>query len=341
MPATSLHRFLRRWTKGTKTTPARTRQRSIPQLVRIEDRIVPTGIVPTPQASGGAEIPGLTRINGGTPINFLEGAAAANPLAPSQIVQVGVGVAGANSSLTVAFPDGSSFNLAQIADPAVSTTTVTKFTQAFQPSIAYGRDGMVHIVYVQGNADKSSGILVYDNFQWKAGAATPIASSVSTQILRQWTGSNDPAFNPVVAVDNNVAVYTDPVTGITSRDPLADPSHVYVFWNTKAAPTTQLAPAQVFNPSVIEFLQSSDDGKNFGAARMVSDPTNGFVVTSVAANKANYGSAEPVVAFSPGNSATPGKITIAWGSTNNGAIFLDSSTPGNLPGTTVTFSDNT
>src|SRR5207244_13094846 len=65
------------------------------QLVRIEDRIVPTGIVPTPQTSGGAEIAGLTRVPpGNAATDFYAGVSAANPLAPSQIVTVGIGVTG-------------------------------------------------------------------------------------------------------------------------------------------------------------------------------------------------------------------------------------------------------
>jgi subtilisin-like proprotein convertase family protein len=314
----------------TKNTTTRTSLRATPNLVRIEDRIAPAGIVPTPVTTGGTELLALTRITGGTITDFLGGGGTTSPVAPNQLVAVSSAVANAKSSLSVGFQNlttGAAFitNVPQINDPVASATAVTKYTQSYMESVAYGRDGKIHVVSIQSSDDKSSGALVYNEFLWTAGG-TP-APIVTNRILRQWAGSTDPVFHPQVFVNNNVASFTDPVSGVTRRDPLADPNDVYVFWNTNATATSQIGAGQAFNPHLIQFVASSDGGTTFGASRSVSDPTSGFVIAT--ATSKNHGHTQPVVAFSPGNAATPGKLTVAWGATLNGGVYTDNSTPGN------------
>ena len=337
--------ILRRGPRTRMTSTPRANLRVTPNLVRIEDRIAPAGIVPTPIASGGVELAPLTRVPTGTVTDFLGGGGTVSPVSPNLLVAVSSAVTPATtpakSSLAVGFQNtatGATFSAAlpQINDPVASANAVTKYTQSYMESVAFGRDGKIHVVSIQSNDDKSSGALVYNEFSWTGAAPTAI---VTNRVLRQWAGGTDPVFHPQVFVNNNVDSFTDPVSGVTSRDPLADPNDVYIFWNTNATATSQIGNGQAFNPNLIQFVASSDGGNTFGASRTVSDPASGFVIAT--ATSKNHGHTQPVVAFSPGNAATPGKLTVAWGATLNGGVYTDSSTPGNAAASSFSVSNNT
>ena len=348
MQIRSLAQLFRRRMKNATIAARKIENRVKPVLITIEDRIAPAGIVPTPITLGGGEIPGLTR-DPNTPVNFLEGVGVVDPIATNQFVGVGIAVNGTNSSLVLSFQDpnvtgvSKVINVAMITDPAATAaaSATVKFTQVYQPSIAYGADGTVHVASLQTNADKSEGALVYNAFTWTAGSKTPTQKTANL-ILRSWANNTDPVYHPFVTVDNNTATYIDPVFGTVSTDPLSSTSNVYVFWNSSATPTSQIGTGQEFNPAVIHYVASSNTGTSFGASRSVSDAANGYVVTIPAAGTPakTYGHTSPVVAFSPGNAATPGQISVAFSSTNNGGLYVDQSTPGASPVVSISATNN-
>ena len=197
-------------------------------------------------------------------------------------------------------------------DPTNLTPEQMRFTHAYNPTVAFDRDGSVYISHLQTNAAKTSGELVFNSFTFGGGALNGQKS------LYQWIGQ-DPAFNPYVVVDNNAPVVTDPVTGGVRTNPSSGKG-VYVTWNTNTTLEDQNQnPSQ--NQNAILITGSADKGASFSNPVFVTD---GRYTKNVFLN--SFSSLAPVAAFAPATSSTPGFLTIA--STGKaGLITIGGTTP--------------
>ena len=136
--------------------------------------------------------------------------------------------------------------------------------------------------------------------------------------------------NPVVAVDNNVPSFTDPVTGATQTDTMVDKA-VYVAWNTNnTAPIT--VPATVnFNPNIIKVAASADGGMTFTTPQIVNSGGNFSPPTAPGPSRFS----DPQIVFTQGSadgSVPGGQLVFVWDDFGKNQIDLASSQPdgGNL-----------
>src|SRR5262245_594906 len=94
-------------------------------------------------------------------------------------------------------------------------------------SLAFDTLGSFYIASNQHDAANAVGLISLHKFNFSG--ATPVAVDLdpvrlgaNPAILYRWIGADqDPAFNPVVAVDTNVGSFTDPTTGAVQTDALA------------------------------------------------------------------------------------------------------------------------
>src|SRR5262249_6403620 len=120
-------------------------------------------------------------------------------------------------------------------------------------------------------------------------------------VLYRWNGQ-DPAYNPVVAIDTNVASFTD--AGHTQTDTLANnvpdrfgggsPKAIYVAWNTNFT----LPNPNINNPATVSRIvvsASNDGGFDFSTTQYVSgDGTTGAT---------GQPSSAPQIAFTQGSAS--------------------------------------
>lgn len=206
-------------------------------------------------------------------------------------------------------------------DPSTGNpaNTGVNYVNSSSPSVAFGRDGTLYFVYLTHNADKSTGMVMFQK-----GTYSTFGSIVTSTVrLYQWSGA-DPALNPVIAVDNNLP--TDPTSGIS--DTMIDSGTlkskgIYIAWNGNATPVAQ--DLIVPNASPIMAVVSGDDGATWSQPTPVS--SGGYL--------SGAGSAAPQIIFSPANSGAPGSLIFVWPQLG-GTIRSDASQPdGGVAGDTI------
>ncbi len=233
-----------------------------------------------------------------------------------------------------------------LTDPSSTTLPMTVFPNISQPSATFGRDGIFYVGYVEHTNDYGTGAVVVQSYNFSAsGPGTrPLVSvanqtlngfSATQQVLYRWGSNLDPAYSPTIAVDNNLPLYTE--GAYTARDTMVDPASgkpkaVYVAWNAiGTAPSgtdfPNLSASTLFNPNAIFASVSTDAGFNFSSPIAVNGSDSlsasgagnsglllgqkaGYLASS--AQDANFGGGAPVIAFSPGTSAAPGRVVIGW-----------------------------
>jgi subtilisin-like proprotein convertase family protein len=191
------------------------------------------------------------------------------------------------------------------------------FAQTTDATVGFGRDQMAYLL----SSTHSGGGGVLDLQKWDFSNANPTTAPVSQSFttpaydtlsgnffgppstvnpIYRWQGG-DAALTPTLAVDNNVASFTD--GGSTQIDPHA--GNVYVAWETNDAAPKGVT---VYNPNLIKIMSSADGGQNF---------------TYQAYLNTNHGQGptydQPKIAISQGSSTvTGGQVTIVYA--NAGAI---------------------
>ncbi|MFO0841894.1 MAG: proprotein convertase P-domain-containing protein [Gemmataceae bacterium] len=123
---------------------------------------------------------------------------------------------------------GSAVN--NLRDPSLFVTDAPDNTQAFYSvnegaNVAYDTFGNFYVVTTQHNAGDTSGALTLHKFNFSGNSASlvdldPNTTGTNGQVLYRWL-NQDPAYNPVVAIDTNVPSFTDPASGITQTDSMA------------------------------------------------------------------------------------------------------------------------
>ncbi|MFO0926214.1 MAG: proprotein convertase P-domain-containing protein [Gemmataceae bacterium] len=229
----------------------------------------------------------------------------------------------------------------------VGTTGQPRFTVVTNVSATWDRQGNIYVVAIQRDAANTSGALVFYQFSF-TGAAPGARTLYTPVVLERWVGA-DPICNPVVAVDNNLPTYTDPLTGITQTDTLADTTSrlippVYVAWNTNnTAPSGNLAYPN-FNPNVIKVVASGAvDGTGlriFSTSQFVSDLQaatwrgqtywSGNVALPPGGQMVPVRYTAPKIAFTQGTadgSVVGGQLIFVWNDFGNNNIRLDNTQP--------------
>jgi subtilisin-like proprotein convertase family protein len=199
-----------------------------------------------------------------------------DPVHPTQVLEVD----STGTAPEVRVNTGSGWNtvatIAARTDPVASTTSTVPFAQVTNPSIAFDRTDSFYIVALEHNAAFTSGAVVLNKFSFAGGTVT---QQINNEVLYAWDGQ-DPAFNPVVAVDNNLPTFTDPATGKVQTDTLATlvpgpggvglvPKALFVAWNTNVTLPKNSTPATV---SRLMVAVSDDGGQSFTAVEPLRTP---------------------------------------------------------------------
>lgn len=141
---------------------------------------------------------------------------------------------------------------------------------ASKPSIAFDREHNFYITYTEHNTAQTVGYVMFQGFNFSISEIGPQRFTpqnvpmVIDQVLYAWQ-SADAAYNPVVAVDTNVPLFTDPTTGQVQTVSNAGEA-IYVAWNTATGP---LASDNV--SSNIKIAASVDHGFTFTNEVYIND----------------------------------------------------------------------
>ena len=195
-------------------------------------------------------------------------------------------------------------------DPNTGPNPFQALDSTTDVSAGFDRQGNVYVLYSEHDTDMSAGDLVLRKFNFSGASPT---QSRSDQVLYGWASANFLAETPSLAVDSNVASFTDPYTGAVLTDPNA--GNVYVAW---AATTNVTFPGPVLRTrSDIRIVGSSDGATSFTGMVDVNDDANQFV-NPAPNNTEDY---VPQLAVSQGRAANsdaglaavqPGQVTIVW-----------------------------
>jgi subtilisin-like proprotein convertase family protein len=140
-------------------------------------------------------------------------------------------------------------------DPAPASSA--GFEVADDPSVGFDRGGNFYVAFRAHAADDASGAVFVHKFDAAGGL-------LSRRTVYSWDGTNRPAAQGVtLAVDGNVASFTDPATGAVQGDPFS--GNVYVAWSTLADGAAELAPLAIY------VAGSFDGGDSYSRPYRVSD----------------------------------------------------------------------
>ena len=282
--------------------PQRARPGRRISLEHLEERTMPAvapSVVTLPQAV----VTNPTILNAGYDPQI-----AMNPANPQDLVEIaastGNGILGMYSTnggntwikLPVS-PAGTLAYLNDVADPTIVDNPVpTPYNSTSSPSVAWDRDGNFYVVRNEFNAAGTSGAIVLTKFTMVNNVPEPVAAPADpavsysseaslggvidptySQILYQWYGE-DPAFNPVVAIDTNQPTFTDPSTGVVQTDTLANdhlvngvsvPKAIFVSWNENLT-LPQIHPNRPSPLSAVLIAVSEDGANSFTTQEYVS-----------------------------------------------------------------------
>jgi len=204
-----------------------------------------------------------------------------------------------------------------LLDPNTTNPTVP-YLQITNPSLSFDRSGNFYVLLDEHNAAGSSGAFVLEKFAFTGDAPVavryqqPFGGSAAYNIIYQWLPADDLAFDPTMAVDNNIASFTDPTTGEVQTD--ISSGNVYVAWATGTIAPATNPLGTLFNPNSIVMVTSTDGGVNFSAP--------------VGINTSRYGptterDAVPAITISQGRlpnesgqagdtGITGGQVTVGW-----------------------------
>ena len=221
-------------------------------------------------------------------------------------------------------------------DPNTTNPTVP-YLQITNPSLSFDRNGNFYVLLDEHNGGGTSGAIVLEKYAFTADAPVGVrfhqasGGSSAFNIIYQWLPPGDQAFEPTLAVDDNIPSFTDPTTGQVQTDISA--GNVYVAWATgTVAPASPSPVSPFFNPNSIVMVTSTNGGQDFSAQEQIN--TSGYGPTTER-------DALPAIAISqgrlPGESGQQGdagvpggQVTVGWTDTavNEHQLFVNSIPPG-------------
>lgn len=206
------------------------------------------------------------------------------------------------------------------------------YQQETNPSVAFDRNGNFYTLVEEHNAAGTSGAFVLEKFAFTGD--TPVqerfTSGLNYNLLYQWLPPGDFGYDPTLAVDDNIASFTDPTTGQVQTD--ASTGNVYVAWVGGYVPPALNPLGAFFNPNPIVMITSSDGGSNFSGAELIN--TSGYGPTSER-------DSVPEIVVSQGRLPTEsgqqgdagvagGTVTVGWADdgANQNQLMVNSVAPG-------------
>jgi subtilisin-like proprotein convertase family protein len=217
-------------------------------------------------------------------------------------------------------------------DPDTSNPVDT-YQSSQDASVGIDRNDNVYIVSRELSGVGSGGEIVLQRFDFSGSTPTLSAPLLNAenqgtqQVLYQWTKTGDQALSPMLAVDNNVASFTEKDSNgntFDQTDPYgADPTtgrpgNVYVAWATQDVLPKNAKDTQ-FNTNLIRMIASSDGANTFTSPVPVSGTVSN---ASGAYNRPGVRAAEPrlvVSQGSPDRGVAPGQVTVVWDGFDNTA----------------------
>jgi subtilisin-like proprotein convertase family protein len=207
-----------------------------------------------------------------------------------------------------------------LGNPNTTNPTVP-FQAVTDLNVAFDRNDNVYILDAQHTTDNTAGAIVLNKFSFAGGTPTPV---ISNKPLYEWVPNFDQAINPTLAIDNNLASFSDTDAKGQTRtqtDPFA--GDVYVAWETVLVNPAGFTTG--FNPNEIKIIGSSDGGQSFSGQSVVNDNTffgnkhNGAPHLTVSQGRAPRpaGTNGP---SDPGDPGLPGgQVSVVWDDFGTGA----------------------
>ncbi|HZZ41441.1 MAG TPA: proprotein convertase P-domain-containing protein [Tepidisphaeraceae bacterium] len=202
-----------------------------------------------------------------------------------------------------------------INDPQLTTTSSNiPYAQATDATVGFDRSGTFYISYSEHNTGNSGGAIMLQAYDWTGN--NPVANSaINHKIIYQWV-SADSAWSPTLAVDNNVASFTDPDTGDTQTDNFT--GTIYIAWasqdvNSVSSPS----PIDTFNPNTIRLVSAQWDDQVARNVLYTSSPQ----IWNANGNTGTVHGATPKIVVSQGDvvgNVPGGQVSIVWDDINSG-----------------------
>jgi subtilisin-like proprotein convertase family protein len=213
---------------------------------------------------------------------------------------------------------------------------VLPYLQQTNPSVGFDRNGNFYLLVDQHNGAGTSGALVLEKFAFTGD--TPVQerfnNGVNTgadfNIIYQWLPAGDQAFEPTMAVDDNIASFTDPTTGQVQTD--VGSGNVYIAWASGSVAPALETTDPFFNPNPILMVSSSDGGQSFSGVGVAN--TSGYGPTTER-------DSEPAIVISQGrlpsesgkqgDAGIPGgEVTVGWAdfAANQNQLMVNTISPG-------------
>ncbi|WP_168189494.1 Ig-like domain-containing protein [Paludisphaera borealis] len=199
------------------------------------------------------------------------------------------------------------------------------YSQSINPSVAFDNNHNVYVLAQQTNGGNTSGILLLKKFNFTNASPVQVGFTdpntgqfLSSQIIRQYTASQDALTNPTLTIDDNVATFTDPVTGAIQNDPYA--GNVWIGWSTietKPSGNFDFTNAGfAWNANSTQVTVSSDGGQTFSSSNRVNNVSTsaGNAWGRWTGQGGTYADATPKIAVGPGTpgGASGGNAAVVW-----------------------------
>ena len=238
-----------------------------------------------------------------------------------------------------------------LADPNTTNPTVP-YLQTTNPSLGFDRNGNFYVMVSEHNAGGSSGAIVLEKYDFTGDAPVsvrfhqPTGGSAAYNIVYQWLPADDQAYDPTMAVDDNIASFTDPTTGEVQTD--TGSGNVYIAWAAGAVAPVLVSADGIpfgtadFNSNVIEMVTSTDGGQDFNAP-VVQDVAEPDLTELSLYGPTTERDAEPAITISQGrlpdesglagDAGVPGgQVTVGWVdiAANQHQVLMNSVLPGQV-----------
>ena len=210
------------------------------------------------------------------------------------------------------------------------------YLETTNPTISFDDNGNFFLLDSEHNAANSSGALVLQKYNFQASQPFPEKYSPQTggnalySVIYQWLPPGDQALDPVVAVDSNLASFTDPTTGDVQTD--LDTGNIYITWAGVVVPPAGNPLGTAFNPNPVLLVVSSDGGESFSPPMTVN--TSGYGPTGERDQSPQLVITQgrtPDESGQLGDAGVPGgTVSLTWDDfgTNQNEIMTNTVTPG-------------
>jgi subtilisin-like proprotein convertase family protein len=216
----------------------------------------------------------------------------------------------------------SSLNVdSQLHDPPTSNPALP-YPQASNPAVKFDRNDNFYVLIDQHETGNAYGALVLDKFNFSTNT---VKNAFFNSVVYQW-GVVDQAFEPTLAVDDNLPSFSDiDSNGVTRTQNDLNSGNVYVAFAMDSDPPAGNPAGANYNPWIVSLLTSVDGGQTFNVPVIANN--NRFVAPGAVANPQiaiSQGSApRPAGTNGPGDpgspGVSPGQVSVIYNDWTTGA----------------------